>query len=294
MRLLITGGSGYLGARLTARAAGDVWAAYFSRPVSPAGVAALPLDLRDAARVRAVVADLRPDAILHTACSNRTAADVAAIVPAARHLAEAARATGARLIHVSTDLVFDGEHPPYADDAPPAPQTEYGRAKAEAEAVVAAIIPAALVVRPSLIWGFNPLDKQTTWLVDGMRNGETVTLFTDEFRCPVWVDDLADALLELAARPDISGVMNLAGPQALNRWDFGLKLLAALGLEPGPHVVRGTARALSLIRPRNLTLTSARAVHLLRTPLHSVDAALRIASPARDPGHPLHQPYCEC
>jgi dTDP-4-dehydrorhamnose reductase len=293
-RLLITGGSGFLGAHLV-QAAQDwkVHATHFSRPLPPARGAAVPLDLRDPDAVRALVRDLRPAAIIHTACSNRDPDNVSAIAPAARHLATAAREFGLRLVHVSTDLVFDGEHAPYADDSPPAPITDYGRAKAEAERVVAELDPAAAIVRPSLIWGLDPLDRQTGWLVDGLRRGERVTLFTDEFRCPVHVHDLCAALLELAARPGVSGPVNLGGPQPLNRWDFGMKLLAALDLDPGSTVVRGTVQGSGLVRARNLTLISARARQLLASPLRSVDEVLASRAATEAPERTRRPRYCE-
>jgi dTDP-4-dehydrorhamnose reductase len=222
------------------------------------------------------VAEAQPDAILHTACSNRDPESIAAIVPAARHLAEAAQAAGARLAHVSTDLVFDGEHAPYEDDTPPCPIMDYGRAKAEAEALVASLCPGAAVVRPSLIWSLDPLDKQTGWLVDGVKRGTRVTLFTDEIRCPVHLDDLAALLLALAERPDVSGPRNAGGPQPLNRWEFGLRLLEALGLGRGPNVVPGTVAESGLVRARNLTLHSQRAQAL--SSLRGVDEALADAA----------------
>jgi len=274
-RLLLTGGSGYLGSHLIQAAQDwEVYATYFSRPLAPARGAAIPLDLRDANAVRALLRDTRPDAVIHTACSNRDPDNVSAIVPAARHLASAAREFGLRLVHVSTDLVFDGERAPYADDAPPAPVSDYGRAKAEAERIVAEIDPAAVVVRPSLIWSLDPIDRQSGWLVDGVQHGERVTLFTDEYRCPVHVHDLCAALLELTSRPVISGPMNLGGPQSLNRWDFGMKLLAALRLTPGPNVVRSTVKESGLLRARDLTMISARARQLLNTRLRSMDEVL--------------------
>lgn len=275
-RLLITGGSGYLGAHLLAAAKGwEVVATYHTRPIAPQrGVVARALDLRDEAATRAAVGELRPDAIIHTACSNRNAEHIRAIVPAARHLARAAHEAGARLVHVSTDMVFDGERPPYADDASPAPLGEYARAKAEAEALVAALCPGAVVARPSLIWGLDPLDHQTRWLVEGARSGQRVTLFTDELRCPTYVHDLVAALLELAAHPEITGALNLTGPQALSRWDFGLRLLAALGIMRGSNVVPLTVRESGLDRPRNLTLLTSRAQRELRTRLRSVDDVL--------------------
>jgi dTDP-4-dehydrorhamnose reductase len=289
-RLLITGGSGYLGSQLVKAAEGwDVCATYHSRPFTPIRGAALPLDLRDADAAQAVVAETRPFAVIHTACSNRDPENVSAIVPAARALAAAARDSGARLIHVSTDLVFDGEHAPYADEARPDPITDYGRAKAEAERIVAEWYPPALVVRPSLIWSLDPLDRQTGWLVDGARRGARVTLFADEYRCPVHVLDLCAALLELAARPDVSGPMNLVGPQSLSRWDFGLKLLAALRLPRGPNVLPGAVKESGLVRARNLTLTAERAQRLLAARLRSVDEVLSPMMEAR----PRSPRYCE-
>lgn len=287
-RLLITGGSGYVGSHLIQAATvrgWEVYATYCSRPLIPARGVAVPLDLRDAKAVRALSRELRPAAIIHTACSNRNPDNVSAIVPAARHLTSAARESGVRFVHVSTDLVFDGEHAPYADVSPPAPIGDYGRAKAEAERVVAEIDPAAVVVRPSLIWGLDPIDRQTGWLVDSVRRGERVTLFTDEYRCPVYVHDLCAALLELAPRPDISGPMNLGGPQSLSRWDFGLRLLAALRLTPGPNVVRSTVKESGLVRARDLTMISARARQLLESRLRSVDEVVTTSPMLQLAGH---------
>jgi len=308
-RLLITGGSGFLGQHLVdAGREWDVCATYYSRPFSSPHALALPLDLRDESAVRAAIRQTQPSVVIHTACANRSPEHIAAIVPAAHHLALIARENGLRLIHLSTDLVFDGEHPPYDDNAPPSPITDYARAKAEAEAIVASLCPSAVIVRPSLIWRLDPLDHQTRWLVEGRQRGDKITLFTDEYRCPVHVHDLCAALLELAGRPDISGPLNLVGPQALNRWDFALKILATLGLEPGPNLAPGTIGGSGLIRARNVILLATRARQLLVTRLRSVDEVLsslathpessREAAQSKDalldePHRIRHPRYCE-
>ncbi len=289
-RLLITGGSGYLGGwlRQAAAAGWEVSATYFSRRPPPFGsVADVPLDLTKPAAVERLVAEARPAAIIHTACSNRDAASQAAILPAARHLARAARQHGTRLIHVSTDMVFDGEHAPYPDEAAPAPITDYGRAKAEAEAAVRDLCPTAAIVRPSLIWALEPCDRQTAWLLAGLDHAQRVTLFNDEMRCPVFLPDLAAALLELAARPDLTGSLNLAGPQALSRWDFGLRLLQALGRPRPPTLVPGAVAASGVVRPRDLRLLSRRAQAALGARLRPVDEVLGAPSRSRRPR------YCE-
>lgn len=278
MRLLITGVSGYLGAALAgaALAAGrwEITGTFFSHTVQNSTCALYPLDLRDTAAVQAAIAAVRPNSVIHTACSNRDEANVSAILPAAQNLASACRAHGARLVHVSTDLVFDGEQAPYADDAAARPLTPYGAAKAQAEAAVLRQCPSAAIGRPSLIWSLDPLDRQTNWLVEGLRRGTPVTLFTDEVRCPVYLPDLVAALLELAARPDVSGIFNLAGRQALSRWDFGLRLLRALGLKPTANLRPGTVGASGLVRARNLELQSRRAEQRLSTRLRGVDEVL--------------------
>ncbi len=274
--LLITGGSGYLGALLmkaAERRGWRVYATYHTHPFVPVRATAVPLDLRDPERTRAVFRNIHPRAVIHAACSNR-GEQASAIVPAARSVALAAREFGWRLVHISTDMVFDGEHAPYADDAAPSPISDYGRAKAEAESVVSELCPAALIARPSLIWGLDPIDHQTRWLVDGVRRREPVTLFTDERRSPVYVGDLCAALLELADSENIRGRMNLGGGQALSRWDFGQKLLYALRLPAVPYLVPGTAKESGLIRPRDLTMISGRAVRLLKTKLRGVDEVL--------------------
>lgn len=280
-RLLITGGSGFLGSRLTQLAtASEKWGVYptfFNTSIAHAN--AIRLDLRDRAEVEKTVRALKPEVIIHQAVSNRNDEHVAAIVPSARHVADAAIDVHARLIHVSSDMVFDGEHPPYTEESPAAPVNPYGAAKAFAEGLIASMMPEALIVRPSLIYGFDPVDKQTGWIVEGIRKGETVRLFADEIRCPIWVDTLATALLELAETRH-SGILNIGGPR-LNRWDYGMKMLACLGLTPGPNVIRSTIAESGMKRPADLTLDVSRAKRLLRTRLLRVEEAFANFAAAR-------------
>jgi dTDP-4-dehydrorhamnose reductase len=293
--LLITGASGYVGRSTfeTAIQAGyTVVGAYHSRPMSLPGGAWAPLDLSDDAGVARLVIELRPTAIIHAGAAWRTPEEArATIVQGTKAIASASELIGARLIHLSTDVVFDGEHAPYRESDPPAPLTFYAAAKAAAEGIVARH-PNAVAVRTSLVTCFDPPDRSTELVLralkdfaeartgddadaGGSKQGRTpsqpppphpVTLFTDEYRCPIRTEDLASALVELVEHRH-RGVLHVAGPERLSRYEIGLRIAAYHGFDPASGILPGTVAASGLIRPRDCTLDTTLAQRLLRTPL---------------------------
>lgn len=216
MNILIVGGSGFLGAELVrqAVAAGHTTAAtYATRPGSTRAVAWHALDLRDPGTVEAVVAEVSPRVIVN-ASSGKADWKVTAEGPV--RLAIAAAKSGSRLVHVSSDAVFSGAaRVPYDESCLPDPITPYGAAKAAAETGVLLVHPDAVVARTSLIIGDGQSEHERAVheLATGTRAG---VLFTDDFRCPVHVSDLAAALLELASG-SATGIHHLGGSQALSR-----------------------------------------------------------------------------
>ena len=258
MKLLVTGGAGYLGselARLAVERGDEVLATRF-RSAPPHGQP-IALDVRDAEGVERVLMRHGPDVVVHTAYVQTGSALVDTVVRGSLAVAAAAHRAGARLVHLSTDLVFDGEQgAPYAEDAEPRPVSDYGLAKLEAERGVAQAHPEAAIVRTSLLYG-KPGPQEQLALRDD------VTLYTDEIRCPTRVDELAAALLELA-QSDYSGLLHLAAPEAVSRYELGRLLRAAAGADPDG--VRG-ARSPRSGRARNVALDSSRAAGLLDSSL---------------------------
>ena len=279
-RLLVTGGSGYLGGWVV-RLARDSWAVtatYLTHQVDEPGADWRRLDVRDEAAVETLVAEVHPAVIVHTAAVRPGAGTdfEAANAAGTRHVARAAAEHGVHLIHISTDVVFDGQKGNYAEGDPPTPITPYGRSKALAEQEVRASGAEAVIVRTSLIYGWRPhIGRNTRWMLDDLQAGKPVRLYTDELRCPVWVESLAAAVVELAGM-EYTGILHAAGAQILSRYEFGVRLLRFHGLDPSP-IIPTRSRESGLRRPLDCTLDCSRARALLRTPLPGVDEMLNRA-----------------
>jgi dTDP-4-dehydrorhamnose reductase len=268
--LLVTGASGYLGRALLASSEPPVIATRLSS-AEPAGQALewLQLDVRDASAVDAVFERVRPAAVIHTAYRQQGPEAWDTNVAGSANVARAAARGGARLVHISTDVVFDGSGTrPYREDDEPEPLTAYGRSKLEAEHEVVAIHPEALVVRTSLMVGGAEPGTQERLVLEAAGPDSDVEFFEDECRSPVLVDDLAAALVELAHRPE-SGLLHLGGPEAMSRLELARRLAAAHGL-PAEALRGGRLEGSGLERPAYCVLDSSRAYALLRTPIRGV------------------------
>ncbi len=237
MQLHVTGASGFLGRellRLVPGASGD------------------RIDVCDADAMAAFLHRVRPDTVIHTAYRQQGPAAWQVNVGGAENVARAAVTAGARLVHVSTDIVFDGRKgSPYTESDEPNPCTDYGRSKAEAERRVAAANPEALIVRTSLIIG-GPGHERSNHELAALD--PKATFYENELRTPVQVTDLARALLELAA-VDIAGTLHVAGADGVSRADLA-ELVA------GRSVRRGAAPA---DRALDCRLDSSYAARLLGT-----------------------------
>ncbi|MBP2702611.1 sugar nucleotide-binding protein [Microbispora sp. RL4-1S] len=229
MRILIVGGSGFLGRELVRQCATEghvVAATYLTRPGTAAGVTWLPLDVRDRGAVAGLIGAFGSDVVINAAFRQP---DWATTAVGAAHVAIATSANDTRLVHVSSDAVFSGEAITYTEDCVPDPVTPYGAAKAAAETAVRVTNPAAVIVRTSLIIGDGDSSHEAlvrSLAVGGMRG----ILFTDDVRCPVHVRDLAAAIVELACS-DRAGIHHVAGADAVSRYELGCLIARRDGLD---------------------------------------------------------------
>ncbi len=250
--MLITGGSGFLGRHLTQGAATAQW-----ELIAPSSAS---MDVRRRSSVASAIADWKPTAVVHLAYRK---GDRPTTVDGSRHVAEAAAACGARLVHLSSDVIFPGRMAPYGEDDPARPLTEYGRHKRDAEQAVLSACPAAVVVRTSLLYG---TDDVATIQHDVRRalsgpDRQPMTFFTDEIRCPAHATDVAAAVAELARRPEVSGPLHVAGPEPVSRADFARTVARWLGLDSLALKTSTIAEA-GLVRPARVVLDTRRALDL--------------------------------
>jgi len=231
------------------------------------------MNVRDETAVMRLVASLRPDVIIHTVGSNRVEKMAQVIEQGTRNMTAAAGEVGARLVHVSTDVVFDGHGGPYREEDPVSPLHGYGRAKAAAEVVVAQHTD-HVIIRTSLIYGLERMDRGTAWVAKALQMRHPVTLFTDQLRNPVWVNTLCQACLELASL-DYRGILHVAGEQAMSRAEFGLRMLDWWGIGERDTLQLGLSDPQEW--PADCRLDVGRAKALLLTPLPGVDTVLKSA-----------------
>jgi len=239
MNIFLAGASGLVGsafARAAARRGHRVVGVVGSFAGTLEGLAERRvLDLTNEGATTAAVLDVFPQAIVNCAalsvpeqCDAHPALAQAMNVALPALLARLAHHVSARLVHLSSEQVFDGARAsPYTPADPVSPINLYGRQKLESErAVHATAAEFAVTVRPPLLMGNSAAGQRSNHerLLADWAAGRTPKLFVDEFRQPCTAENLAEAMVELCERPDLRGVFHWAGTDLLSRHELGRRI----------------------------------------------------------------------
>ncbi|MFC1874294.1 UDP-4-amino-4,6-dideoxy-N-acetyl-beta-L-altrosamine transaminase [Chloroflexota bacterium] len=238
-KVLITGGSGLLGSNIARTAAKgyEVYATCNSHPSRIPGCQFVTLDIKDRQKVLSQFTEIKPDVVIHTAglvnvdyCEEHEDEARMINVAGTENVALAVKEIGAKLISISTDSVFDGERGMYTEEDTPHPLTVYARTKLEAEKRVAHWLPDSIIVR-TVFYGWSLHTKQSLaeWVVSSLREGKKLSMWTDAFFTPMLVNNLAEVLLAMY-RQNLSGLYHVASSERCSKYDFGLEVARAFGL----------------------------------------------------------------
>lgn len=200
-------------------------------------------------------------------------------VEGASRLASISAHIGARFIHISTDMVFDGSTSPYRSTDMPNPLSEYGRQKLESEKRVLSVTDENLaVLRVTLLNGNSPLGirSQHEKILRALMSGKKLTLFDDEIRQPCSVENLSDVIVELIERPNLNGLFHWAGNEEISRYELGIQILKRFGINP-ENIIRGSIKNLENHgqRPQHLSFILEPLASKVRTVPLSIEEQLK-------------------
>lgn len=267
--ILLTGASGFLGWNLCRTALGKYHVAgmMFKRGINLPGVDAIFCDITDYSALKAVFSKVRPDFVIHCAafsnpnfCQRNPEISWLVNVTASVNIAGLCSDAAIPCVFTSSDLVFDGNAPPYNESSRVSPVNLYGEQKAEAEKEMLDCHDKMVVCRMPLMYGDAPSDAASfiQQLISDLKNGKAATLFTDEFRTPVSAPDASKGLL--LALEKMSGIVHLGGKERVSRYEFGLKLVNQLG-KPRSFLKKNLREEIPMPapRPRDVSLDSSKA-----------------------------------
>jgi dTDP-4-dehydrorhamnose reductase len=264
MRILITGASGLLGLNLALEAVQQhtVFGQVHSNRIVTDAFSVLASDLLQPGAVEDLFTRSQPDWVIHCAalanldaCERdpQLARELNTEVP--RKLAQVCRKGGARLVHVSTDAVFDGISGGYREDDLPNPLGIYAQTKLAAEYAVAEANPEAIIARVNLFgWSLKGRRSLAEFFFNNLSSGRPVMGFTDVFFCPLLVNDIAGIFFRMFAK-GLSGTYHVLSSDTMSKYHFGLAIADRFGFDPTLITpVKVSDAGLTATRSPNLTL----------------------------------------
>ncbi|MBS3798153.1 SDR family oxidoreductase [Pseudoalteromonas sp. BDTF-M6] len=265
-KIIVSGATGLLGRALFARLNPEhqVIGLGFSRAQPPV----IKADLFDKEAISALFAAHRPDFFIHSAAErnpdkfdNDPEHSIQFNCAVTEHIAKCCAQFNCTLIFISTDYVFDGRNPPYAEDAETSPLNLYGQSKARSEALLQTEYPHAAIIRIPVLYGevSHLGESAVTVIAEQLKNG--VTRFDDECqRFPTDTADIATALAGAIATlgTELEGIYHLSANERLTKLGMAKLMAPLLGLEPSILSAAAADTSASATRPLDCALKDTR------------------------------------
>lgn len=279
--MLITGGAGLLASSwaMQMRDRYRITLGLHSRQISAPGVQAETLDLESVSALTCAFDRLDVEMVVHTAAMT-SVEDCEAHPAKARHVnaalagnvAEACARRGAKLVHISTDHLFAGRNPLLTESEPIEAINVYASSKAEGEQRILDACPKAIVARTNFYgWGLSYRKSFSDLIIESLRNGHEISLFTDVYFTPLLMADLIAAAHDLSDAGEC-GIFNFVGDERLSKHAFGVNLARVFRLDEA--LIRPalfSARSDLVKRPRDLSLSNVKLCNALGRKMGDVD-----------------------
>lgn len=272
-KILVTGASGLLGLNLSLlQLDQQVIVGVDRSKLGGTPFELIRADLMESGVLAQILDSVRPDAVIHTAANANVDACESDPAGAQRlnaelpgELAEACSKRDIRLVHISTDAVFDGTlKREYTESDSPNPLGVYAETKLAGERNVLSVDPRAIAARVNFFgWSLSGTRSLSEFFFNKLSAGEVCNGFTDVFFCPLFVGDLADTLTRMLEK-ELSGLYHVIGSEALSKYDFGVRIAKQFGFDP------------ALVIPKSVEESGlkARRSHNLRLSVHKLSTAL--------------------
>jgi dTDP-4-dehydrorhamnose reductase len=288
--IFITGTNGLLGQKLCR----DFSASYkvIAADLQPDNLVSFPnlsyetLDITDRRSLEFHIRFYKPLVIINAAaytdvdgCETHRTKAWAANVGGVKNLVRACHKHGAKLIHLSTDYIFDGESGPYSEDDPPNPVSFYGETKLESEKAIKESGIDFIIVRTNVLYGFGKNVKKNflLWLLEKLSVGEKLKIVTDQLNNPTLADNLSECILEMVER-NLSGIFHIGGAEYLSRYDFAQKVAEVFGFKEAEIApIKTESLKQKAKRPSKGGLKILKAQGILKTKLLKVNEGLNRA-----------------
>lgn len=295
MRILVTGASGLLGVNLAMEASREHEVIGVTNTLDLEGTPfrCITAELMDTDAFSKVLDQVQPDWVIH--CAALANLDECEDDPAFAEMMNSelpgvvAKATRgkARLVHISTDAVFDGTQGNYTEEDEPNPHNVYSRTKLAGEWAVMEANPDAMIARVNLFgWSLKGKRSLSEWFFYNMQAGKPVKGFTDVTFCPLLVNDIAGILLEMLDK-NLSGLYHLVGSKCISKFDFGKSVAHTFGLDESlisPISVNDFG--LKAVRSNNLCLNTDKLSHALGRSIPDYSTGLTRLSELYQQGYP--------
>ena len=295
MKLFITGISGLLGLNMAQQFKDgyQVSGCYHTHPVALDKVQAIKLDMTSCGEIDEVLGKINPDVIVNTIAL--TSVDACEAVPelayrinveTAVQLAKSANTLGAKLVHISTDHLYDGIGTLKSEGDSPTLLNVYAKTKLEADEAVLQARPEALVIRTNFYgWGTSIRSSFSDWILRSLEDGRELTMFSDLYFTPILANDLADVMLGLVDR-GACGIFHVAGDERLSKYDFAIRVARAFGYpEDKIRAISVDHLKLQAQRPKDMSLSSEKAQRCRGIPMPTLEDGLARLKALETRGH---------